>query len=92
MPKDRDRNLIDKWNRALTIELHEMLEKVLKAELKPLILRLTAVEKEQKKQSRAIRKLQETVDVAIRLFDAEDVRLHKRIKRIETHLDLPEVI
>jgi hypothetical protein len=51
--------------------------------------RLESVEMGQKKQSKAIKKIQETIDVMINAFNREDIRLHKRVKRIEDRLGLP---
>ena len=44
MSKDKDRDLIDKMNRALTEEIQTTLEKVLAVQLKPISTRLAAVE------------------------------------------------
>lgn len=106
MPKDKDRDLIDKMNRALTEEIQVALEKVLAEQLKPINIKLIAIEnklkkveeriysleREQKKQGSMLKNLQKTLNIAIKTFDIEDVRLYKRLKRIETHLELPEVL
>lgn len=36
-----------------------------------------------------VRKIHKTTDVMAKLFDRADVGLHKRVKRIETHLNFP---
>lgn len=36
-----------------------------------------------------VKKIEKNVDVMARLFDAEDVKLAKRVSKIEEHLGLP---
>jgi hypothetical protein len=112
MKKDPDRDLINKMNSALSEEIQETLEKVLAAQLKPILKkfesleiklesldsrmtglesRMDGLEKEQKKQGRAIKKVQKTLDLGLKVFDQEDARLFKRIKRIEEPIQLPQV-
>ena len=99
MARDPDRDLIDNMNSALTEDIHNILEKVLAVQLKPILASLVSIngrldnlEKEQKRQGRDIKKIKETLDVMIRSFNREDVQLHKRVKRIEDHLDLPRLV
>lgn len=51
---------------------------------------LNAMEKEVKSARKDIRKLQKDVNVAIDVFNVEDTKLARRVRRIENHLALPE--
>jgi len=96
MNKDPDRDLIDRIDSAISEEIRETLEKVLAIHLKPILEklevldeRLSRVEKEQIKQGKVIKKIQKTLDFTIKVFNKEDMKLYKRMQRIETHLGLP---
>ncbi|HSA83399.1 MAG TPA: hypothetical protein VLF20_00750 [Patescibacteria group bacterium] len=96
MAKDKDRDLIDKMNSALTEDIETILHKVLAVQLGSILAKLDvienqigSVEKEQKKQGKEIRYIKKTLDVAVRVFNEEDVRLRKRVERIEKHVGLP---
>lgn len=93
------------YYRLMTETLQETLERVLAVQLKPIIIKLEILEvrmdrievkidtfeKEQKKQGKAIKRLQRTLHTAIASFDREDVYLLKRVKRIDEHLGLPRL-
>lgn len=103
MTKGPDRDLINKMNSALTEDIRTILEKVLVKQLKSInsrleglekgqdriLIKVGGIEKEQNKQRATIKKIQETLNVAIRSFDREDMNLCKGIQRIESHLGLP---
>lgn len=58
--------------------------------LKPVKKDLTDVKKDLTDVKKRVRNIEKTVDVMAGLFDAEDVRLAKRVSIIEKHLALPE--
>lgn len=91
MAKDKDKELIDRMNSSLTEDFQQMLEKVLGSQLKPILARLESLEAVQKKQSKAIKKLQTTLDLAIRVIDKDIYRLKKRITKIEDHLGMEQI-
>lgn len=51
---------------------------------------LGEVKKDLKSVKTRVKRIEKTVDVMAKLFDKADVRLHKRVTRIETHLGLPQ--
>jgi hypothetical protein len=56
--------------------------------LNPIKTTLGLVQKDLKDVKKRVGKIEKTVDVMAKLFDAEDVRLGKRVATIEKHLDL----
>lgn len=76
-------------NDDLIRQIGEVVDEKIAARLEPIHQRLEVLEKGQRSQGRAIKKVQKTLNASTRLFDSEDVRLHKRVQRIETHLGLP---
>ena len=61
----------------------------LKKRLGPIELRFTPIEKDLKYLKKKINKMDKTLDAVARNYDEGDVALGKRVKRIETHLNLP---
>ena len=57
--------------------------------IKNLAIKLDGVDKNVKENKKNIGKLQKTLDVAIKMFNEDDVKLEKRVRKIETHLRLP---
>ena len=53
--------------------------------------KLTPVKKDLHSIKTRLRRVEKTVDVMAKVFDRQDVRLHKRVERIETHLHLPRL-
>lgn len=50
---------------------------------------LVPIEKDLKSINTRLRKVEKTVDTMAKVLDRADVDLHKRVKRIENHLELP---
>ena len=67
----------------MTLTKNDLLQirTVVKGEIEPLAKDLTDVKKR-------VKKIEKNVDVMARLFGAEDVRLAKRVSKIEEHLNL----
>ena len=76
-------------NDDLIRRIGEVVDERVTAQLEPIKNRLDSLEKGQKSQRKSSKKLQKTLDVVIDTFDRGDIHLHKRVKRIETHLGLP---
>jgi len=57
--------------------------------MKNVEIRTDSVGKDVKDIKKRVRKIEKTVDIVARLYDAQDVKLAKRVTRIEHHLDLP---
>lgn len=53
----------------------------------PLSRDISDVKKDLKDVKKRVRKIEKTTDVVIKVFDKEDVRLHKRITKLEEHLE-----
>lgn len=95
MSKDKDRDLVDRINSALTEDIQQMLEKVLDCYLKPVILRLDLIEqrlgnieKDQKKLEARVKRVQKTIDLVIKVFDKDINQVRKRVDKIEGHLGM----
>lgn len=63
--------------------------KVIENKLEPVRKDISEVKSDLKDVKKRVRKTEKTVDVIARLYDAQDVKLAKRVVRIEQHLDLP---
>jgi hypothetical protein len=66
------------------------LQKIGKIVDQTITARLEPIEKEQKKQGKTLKRIDKTLDVAIRNLNREDVRLHWRVKAIEDKLMLAD--
>lgn len=51
---------------------------------------ISPLEKDMKVVKKKVTKIEVTVDMMSRLFDEADVRIERRVKRIEQHLSLEE--
>lgn len=56
--------------------------------VKNLEVRTSSVESKAVSIEKKLGKVQKTLDIAIRMFDEADIKLHKRVKKIEEHLGL----
>lgn len=61
-----------------------------KDDLKEIKNLLNPLEKDLRDVKKRVRKIEKTADVMIGMFDAADVKLQKRVTRIEEHLNLPK--
>ncbi|MEK7559374.1 MAG: hypothetical protein AAB521_03640 [Patescibacteria group bacterium] len=50
---------------------------------------LTDVKKDLTDVKKRVKKIEKTVDVAIRIFNSDDIKIEKRVSKIEVHLGLP---
>lgn len=64
-------------------EIGRVVKSQIQTELEPIKKDLTDVKK-------GVRKIEKTTDVMIDMFDVADVKLQKRVTRIEEHLNLPK--
>jgi len=74
-----------------TLKLLEIKVNAIEKHLDRIEGRVDTIEKEQKKQGKNLNKIQKTLDLAIKIFNKEDIQLRKRVERIETHLELPRL-
>ena len=51
--------------------------------------KLEVVKKDLKYLKKKVNRIDKTVSIVVRKYDEGDVRLEKRVRRIEDHLDLP---
>ncbi len=61
-----------------------------KDDLKEIKNLLNPLEKDLGDVKKRVRKIEKTTDTMIDIFDVADVKLQKRVTRIEEHLDLPK--
>ncbi len=66
------------------------ISKIIKNELDPLKNDLSTVKKDLKGVKKSITKIDDNVEDILGFLDAQDVKLEKRVKRIEEHLNLPQ--
>lgn len=64
-------------------EIGSIVKSQIQTELEPIKKDLGDIKKR-------VRKIEKTTDVMVKSFDEEDVRLHKRVSKIEQHLGLPK--
>lgn len=63
------------------------IQKIVRTETTSIVAQeLTPVKKDVKSIKSDLKKVKKTVDVMAKLFDAEDVMLGKKVRRIEDHL------
>lgn len=62
--------------------VREEVEMVVEEQIDPL-------KKDVKILKKSVKKIEKTLDVAIKAFDEEDVKMAKRITKIEQHLNFP---
>ena len=78
-----------KANDMLIKQIAEVVDDKIATRLEPVLNRLEALEKGQKKQGKQLTSIKKTLDVAIDHFDRRDIKVQKRVSRIENHLVLP---
>lgn len=61
----------------------------LKQELEPIKNDLETVKKDLNVVKKNVKYLKKTVDIIAKNYDTEDVKLQRRVRRIEEHLNLP---
>lgn len=66
------------------------ISKIIKNELDPLKNDLSTVKKDLKGVKKSIIKIDDNVEDILGFLDVQDVKLEKRVKRIEEHLNLPQ--
>lgn len=62
----------------------------LKTDVGQLKIDMTGVKKDLKSVKKDVRYLRKTVNIVVKNYDEGDVRLDRRVTRIETHLGLPQ--
>lgn len=63
-------------------QIRNVIKEEVRLETKP-------IRKDLKTLKKKVTKIEKTVDVMIDQFNRDDMRLNKRVKKIETHLGLP---
>jgi hypothetical protein len=70
--------------------IDERLDSKLKQELEPIKKDLTDLKKDAKYLKKKVNRIDETVNLIVKNYDEADVKLQRRVRRIEHHLALPE--